>query len=484
MARMFRTAAVGASVVALAATVNAPAAGARPAGERPALDLVATTSAVTAQRVAGSSRVDLDLGAFVVAGRSPFEVRVTRRSYHDPIVADQVVGTRDHRSLGVVDNFAYLDGFLHLTLTDVAGQQVRSVDQDFCPDGYAVRLRPDGADTSPYPVGCPRNPFILGYVWGIQAGWGASTHDRLQPVDTTGLPDGVYTAREEVSERYRKAFRIPATAVTVQVTLTTVARPPAPARRPAMPDTGAAAAPAGPARVPDADRPDLVALPAWAVDVVGDNPTTPEVEPERLSFAAAVWNAGPSPFVVAGFRRPDEAVMDSYQYFYDSKGQRVGYAPVGTMEWDPQPEHHHWHFADFAGYRLLDSAKHEVVRSRKEAFCVASPDPINLFVRNAVWQPENTDLHTACGKEDSLTVQEVLATGHGDTYLNFVPGRALDIHDLPNGTYYIEVAANPKHLLYETDLSNDVALRKVILGGTPGARTVHVPPYQLIDTDP
>jgi hypothetical protein len=154
------------------------------------------------------------------------------------------------------------------------------------------------------------------------------------------------------------------------------------------------------------------------------------------------------------------------------------------MEWDPRPEHHHWHFEDFASYRLLDSARHEVVRSQKEAFCVASPDAIDLFVKNAVWQPDNTDLHTSCGQEDSLTVREVLATGHGDTYLNFVPGRALDIHDLPNGTYYIEVTANPQHRLYETRLSNDVSLREVIIGGSPGARTVRVPPYELIDTDP
>jgi hypothetical protein len=56
-------------------------------------------------------------------------------------------------------------------------------------------------------------------------------------------------------------------------------------------------------------------------------------------------------------------------------------------------------------------------------------------VKNANWHPNNTDLETACGEQNSISVREVL----------------------------------------------DVALRKVILGGEPGARTVTVPPHDLIN---
>ena len=55
---------------------------------------------------------------------------------------------------------------------------------------------------------------------------------------------------------------------------------------------------------------------------------------------------------------------------------------------------------------------------------------------------------------------------------------------MPNGTYYIEVTANPEMVLYETNTSNDVSLRKVILGGTPGHRTVKVPAFHGIDPEP
>jgi hypothetical protein len=41
----------------------------------------------------------------------------------------------------------------------------------------------------------------------------------------------------------------------------------------------------------------------------------------------------------------------------------------------------------------------------------------------------------------------------------------------------LEVAANPDGSLYESDQTNNVSHRKVILGGAPGSRTVDAPPY-------
>ena len=78
-------------------------------------------------------------------------------------------------------------------------------------------------------------------------------------------------------------------------------------------------------------------------------------------------------------------------------------------------------------------------------------------------------------------MREVLDVGSGDTYTQYRPGQSFDITDLPNGTYHIQVIANPANRLQETDLKNNVSLRKVVLGGTPGARTVSVPPVDLID---
>ncbi|QIJ63747.1 lysyl oxidase family protein [Streptomyces sp. JB150] len=232
-----------------------------------------------------------------------------------------------------------------------------------------------------------------------------------------------------------------------------------------------------PANVP---KPDLRSLPAWDIAITdGEDGDVPGKD--YLAFSANVWNAGPAPLVVDGFRSPGKDLMDAYQYFYDANGKQVGYTPTGTMEWDPRIGHEHWHFTDFASYRLLSADQTKEVRSGKEAFCLANTDAIDYTVKNANWHPYNTDLSTACGQQNSISVREVLDVGSGDTYTQYRPGQSFDITDLPNGTYYIQVIANPEKRLKETNLDNNVALRKVVLGGKPGARTVTVPPHELIN---
>lgn len=239
--------------------------------------------------------------------------------------------------------------------------------------------------------------------------------------------------------------------------------------------------PTGKAAVPNVPKPDLRSLPAYGITVSDGYEDVPGKD--YLAFSANVWNAGPAKLVVDGFRSPGKELMDAYQYFYDAKGKQVGYTPTGTMEWDPRPGHEHWHFTDFASYRLLKADKKETVRSGKEAFCLANTDAVDYTVKNANWHPGNTDLSTACGQENSISVREVLDVGSGDTYTQDLPGQSFDITDLPNGTYYIQVLANPENRLKETNHKNNSALRKVVLGGKKGARTVKVPAHHLVNAN-
>jgi hypothetical protein len=151
------------------------------------------------------------------------------------------------------------------------------------------------------------------------------------------------------------------------------------------------------------------------------------------------------------------------------------------MHWDPKPSHQHWHFEDFARYSLLDKDKVEAVRSKKEAFCLANTDAVDLTVPDAAWQPENTDLETSCGDLSSLSIREVLAAGWGDTYTQYRAGQSFDLRGLPNGRYYIAVIANPDDHLVESDTTNNVALRKVRIAGKPGHRKVFVPQIGIIN---
>ncbi|MFN8075552.1 MAG: lysyl oxidase family protein [Kineosporiaceae bacterium] len=234
--------------------------------------------------------------------------------------------------------------------------------------------------------------------------------------------------------------------------------------------------------------PDLIPLPAFSVAV------TPFTDSERgtyggivgheyLSFSATVWNNGPSPLVVDGLRTPGADTMSAYQSVYDTSGKRLGYAPTGDMAYDPRPGHEHWHFKDFAEYRLTSGEGDLAIPSEKEAFCLAPTDAIDLTIKGAQLSPDSIGLGSACGQPSSLGIREVMPVGWGDTYGQWLPGQAFDITSLPNGTYYIEVVTNASGRLLERDTSNNTSRRQVILGGTPGARTVTVPPYMGIDTE-
>jgi hypothetical protein len=472
-----------------------------------ALRFTAAASAVTVERVPGGLVV-LDTGTYVVAGADPFEVHAERASYSEPVVGRRILryGARTRAvplPAGLLSGFAGFPAFTHVTLKDASGNTVVDRDETFCPNGEPARIRPDAPDVSPYPGQCaPFTPFALGSVWGIEAGWAAPTAPPwwgdARPVD---IADGTYSATVSVNEPYRELFGFPAgpSSATVRVTVHTAessAQPlAAPSVRAAGPlgsrPTGAAAAtphdqartagrpPGGPPTVPRGPKPDLRSLPAFEVGVTSQ--PVDGRQRDLLVFAATVWVAGDSPLVVDGFRRPGQDVMDAYQYFYDASGRQVGWAPVGTMEWDARDGHDHWHFSDFARYQLLDANRALAVRSAKEAFCLASTDPVDYTLPRANWRPEQTDLHSACGNGSSIAVREVLDVGNGDTYYQYLPGQSFDVTDLPNGTYHIEIAANPDRTLHEQNTGNNVSYREVVLEGTPGARTVRVPPVGRVD---
>src|SRR4051812_2168321 len=191
----------------------------------PPLRLVAAVSSVTAQRFPGEP-VFLPLGINLVAGDRPLEIHVKRASYHDPIVAEQLLGRgarkRTRRLPGeLVDGFNGLKDLIRLTLTDDSGKEILDQNQTFAPVGSSVRVRPDAPPTSPYPESPGGSPFALGAVWGLQAGWAIDVLGG--GIDGVELADGSYTARVRMSAPHLAFFGIPADQadVAVRVTVTT-----------------------------------------------------------------------------------------------------------------------------------------------------------------------------------------------------------------------------------------------------------------------
>jgi len=412
--------------------------------------------------------VEGDLGVHVVARSGAFEVRGKRADYSQPVVLT-LSRPGDDPVLTTAPDLTGLPDFWTTTITNAAGKVVARSSNGFCPNGLGpVRRRPDAPATSPYPQGCQANPYSTGSVFGIQAGYAVPAVTDNVAFDR--LPLGAYTVTLAIGDRYRKVLGMtPAqsrTSVPVTLAQGTLDDEPGPSAASAL-RAGRAGAPAGPLgrrSRPTGPLPDLRSLPAWGIAVD---------EGRYLTFAATVWNAGPGRLVVDGFRAAGNAdLMRAYQYFFTADGKQQGYAPVGTMQWDARDGHDHWHFTDFAAYRLLDANKKLVVRSGKEAFCLANTDVVDYTVPGANWQPANTDLHSACGDRGSLGVREVLDTGSGDTYAQYLPGQSFDLRGLANGTYFIEVRANPDRRLVEQRTGNNASYRKVVVGGPAGRRTV------------
>ena len=424
-------------------------------------------------------QVYTDLGLKLIAGDKPFEVWSHRASYDQPITSEWRVGNGAMTALpdGTLDSFAGLPDFLDVTVTRVkTGAVSAHLTTTTCLNGWSQRVHPDAPPSSPYPGGCPWNAYTVGSVMGVQAGHAVpaiadySTNLVLKP--------GKYDVVATIADEYVDLFGI-APADTTATTRMTVKRESF--ERPATPRASDVLTPAAHEpkrssaghRAPGDPMPDLQSLPAWDIQL--------NRKGTAIRFAATVWNAGDSPLVIDGFRtEEDEDTLTTYQYFFDTDGNQTGHQEVGVMNWHAQ-NHNHWHFEDFAQYRLLNEDMSEAVLSNKQSFCLANTDAVDYTVEGADWKPEGTDLSTACAGFDALSVREVLSSGSGDTYMQFRYGQAFPIDDVPNGTYYIAVEANPVLNLVESDYDNNNAYRKIVLKGKGEKRKVVVEKVGIID---
>lgn len=463
-----------------------PATSAPPGDGEPVLRLVSTKRDATAVRYGGGA-ARLENVVFVGVTQAPLDLRVRRQSFADPRSLTQVLrsadGTTERRALSadLLHAWRGLDDFFQVKVTDASGDLVWSRLVTFCPNGdMRQRLDDSGPDVPTFPYGCYRSPRLLGMTWGIDESWAvpASSYGLKLPV-----ADGRYSVEVAIAPVYRDLFGIAAEASSVQLGVTVTTEEDGCEDCWGVHSVQAAEGTveqSGPEQgVPDmADPdasvlPDLRTLPSFGIQVRNRRDGR-----SFIDFGATVWVGGSSPLVVEGFRRSEEAVMDAYQYFYQD-GDAVGRAPAGTFEYDMRDGHHHWHMLQFVRYQLIDAGQANAIRSRKESFCLVPTDPVDLSTDDANLTGERADLTTSCGGPDAMWIRETLPLGWGDTY--YQGGRyGFNITKVPNGTYFVEVAANPDGLLQEQDDTNNVSLREVIISGTRGDRRVTVPdPYGI-----
>lgn len=453
-----------------------------------AIKLVATSRSVTDYSYSGIGAI-LNLPIYVTPVSSPFEIRLTRASYSQPVVAEQIASTSSGLETltlptGLVNDFYGLPNFFHIVVENSAGKRVLDTTSSFCPVADK-RLVPHAAVSSPYPKSCSADPFTLGSVWGVPPGWGAQITDDAP----AQLSRGTYVATVGVTALYQRLFDISAQQERVKITIRPVAGQPSltspsePAATSGEPDIPAARS-GGATLIPDSLRPELSALPAWGINMA-ETESAHRAPEDLLQFSATVWNAGPAPLVIAGFRSPHSQDMKAYQYFYTPTGKPAGSALVGGLYFDSDFGHNHWHYTDLANYLLLSANKKTVIISQKTGFCLANTDVVDYAIKGADWQPDTAALDRSCGAgdPDAHTVSMSLAVGSGDTYLQQMAGQAFNVTNLPDGVYYIEIIVNPLNELYLASGGTRISLRQVQLSGKPGARMVTVQPVGLVKSN-
>jgi hypothetical protein len=110
--------------------------------------------------------------------------------------------------------------------------------------------------------------------------------------------------------------------------------------------------------------------------------------------------------------------------------------------------HAHYHFEDYADYRLLDMQGNIVRLGHKQAFCL-----IDLYnPTNPQARPQFTD----CGFQG-------ISAGWADIYNRGLDCQWVDITGVPEGRYVLEVSVNPARVIEEGNYSNNVARTEVFI---------------------
>lgn len=477
--RLISAAAVSAALAA--STLTATTTSAQGADPEPVFTLQVPTRIHT--HAGGRRGTFVPLGITAVTGEHGLDIRSRRESYDDPIITSWTSGDRSGTlPAGTQKDFTKLPRMVRIVVRDADGAVAHSSRVGACFNNGGSRAVPEGPATNPYPVGCPYLPLTVGSVQGMPEHWQVPLSYREG--FTAKLGRGRYDVAVSVTNAYAKSFGLTGDDRTYHSVLRVSRkaeddhhhhRAASRSSRAIEDDQALVPGPRPAAReagTDDGPRPDLRSLPAFDIELNGSG--------RHIRFGATVWNAGTSPLLIDGFRRDAEDVMDTYQYFFDAEGNQVDYELIGEMKYHGA-NHQHWHYQDFARYRLLDADKQPVARSKKVSFCLANTDAVDYTVPGADWHPEGTDLSTACGGPSAQGVRQALSSGSGDTYHQFRAGQALPLKGLPNGIYYISVEANPFGRIIEADDTNNVALRRIRIGGTASKRTIRVQKFSMVE---
>lgn len=195
--------------------------------------------------------------------------------------------------------------------------------------------------------------------------------------------------------------------------------------------------------------PDLVLAPPSELYVV----RLPENN-RSLRYNTKIINQGKGTFEIIGHsdREKEKTFASQYMKRTDGTGH---YKEVGTFVY--HPTHNHWHIENHVQHKLFsvvnDQPGEELASTGKISFCLWDE------------KPENTDLEfapkTRSYPRNCNSSTQGISVGWSDNYAARLDGQELNIHQVPDGTYFLRAEVNPDKNITESEYSNNVILVKV-----------------------
>jgi hypothetical protein len=180
-----------------------------------------------------------------------------------------------------------------------------------------------------------------------------------------------------------------------------------------------------------------------------------------LRFSTASTNKGAGPFELHAVVGSDGSTTAT-QWIYDDQGGHIE-RHAGTFVFAGHEDHNHFHFADYANYRLRSVLANNglgpvVATSDKISFAMFDVTAYDLSLPGApavrVYQ-----------RPESTLDRQGISVGWADVYGRSLDGQWIDLAGIPDGQYWLEITIDPRELIAESDETNNTTHVKVILKG-------------------
>ena len=168
------------------------------------------------------------------------------------------------------------------------------------------------------------------------------------------------------------------------------------------------------------------------------------IQGNDLRLTTAMANIGTGVLELRGGEAHGDT-QDVYQRVYNSDGS---FTDVLAGEFVYHPEHEHIHFDDFADFRLR-----EVLPDGRVGDVVAATEKVSFCLLDV-------EQYDASGPASPhyLSCEDVqgISVGWADVYDRGLPGQSIEITNILDGEYWLEVVVDPHNRLIESDETNNV----------------------------